>query len=469
MTLAPSLQLRQSQSLVMTPQLQQAIHILSLTNVELEAVVAEAAAANPLLDDGTRDTAAHTPGAPASETESPLDLDAEREAHVGEDGDRPAGPVPDRPGGSGEAFDFDRVAGEEPTLADHLLAQAGMALSGPPLAIAAALIAHIDAAGYLTADTGELAEALGTDTNEVETVLATVQSFDPTGVGARTLAECLTLQAREADRHDPCMERLIANLPFVARGDLPRLRRLCDVDEEDLADMIAELRGYDPKPGLRFAFEPAISVEPDLFVHETGAGFAVELNTATLPRAVVDRDYYLRVSDRCGKAERAWLDERLADASWLVRTLDQRRRTILKVAAELVSQQEGFFRRGVAALKPLTLATVADAVGVHETTVSRVTKGKYLACARGQFEMKWFFSSGVGSGDGEEASATAVKAAIVQLVAAETPDTVLSDDALMAALKAEGFDLARRTVAKYREAEGIGSSVARRRRFRLGG
>ncbi len=469
MSLAPTLQLRTGQSLVMTPQLRQAIHLLTLSNLELEAVVADAVAANPLLDDGRGGDSVETPDA---EPDSPLDLDAAQEAGAGEEGDRPAGPRLDTggaDGGSGEAFDFDRLAGDGPTLAEHLLAQAGRALSGPALAIAADLIAHIDLAGYLTATAPEVGERLGASPGKVERVLAVVQGFEPTGVGARDLAECLAIQAREADRYDPCMARLIANLPLVARGALPQLRRLCEVDDEDLADMIAELRAYDPKPGLRFGGEPVVAIQPDLFVTPTAAGWAVELNAATLPRAVVNRAYYVEVCHGIAKADRAWLDERLADARWLVRTLDQRRRTILKVAAELVEQQAGFFRHGVSALRPLTLAAVADKVGVHETTVSRVTRGKHLSCPRGTFELKWFFTSGVAAGDGEEASATAVKAAIVRLVAAETADGVLSDDALMTALKEQGFDLARRTVAKYREAEGIGSSVARRRRFRLGG
>ena len=473
MSLAPTLQLRTGQSLVMTPQLQQAIHLLTLSNLELEAVVADAVAANPLLDHGSDEGGREEGAATAdAEPEPPLDLDAAHEARAGEEGDRPAGPRLDgggSDGGSGEAFDFDRLAGEGPTLADHLLTQAGLALSGPALAIAADLIAQIDPAGYLTAGTSEVAERLRVPLAEVERVLATVQTFDPTGVGARDLAECLAIQAREADRHDPCMARLIANLPLVARGALPQLRRLCDVDDEDLADMIAELRGYDPKPGLAFGGEAAVAIEPDLFVTPTAVGWAVELNTATLPRAIVDRAYYVEVRAGATEADRAWLDERLADARWLVRALDQRRRTILKVAAELVEQQAGFFRHGVSALRPLTLAAVADKVGVHETTVSRVTKGKHLACPRGTFELKWFFTSGVAAGDGGEASAAAVKADIAKLVAAETADAVLSDDQLMAALKERGYDLARRTVAKYREAEGIGSSVARRRRFKLGG
>ena len=462
MTLAPGLQLRTGQSLVMTPQLQRAIHLLTLTNLELHAVVADAMADNPLLDEGVGEESSGEPSADADAVDGP----------PSEEGDAPAGPRLDAsasPAG-GEAFDFDRVEPAAPSLADHLLAQAGQALSGPELTVASHLVALLDEAGYLLEPLDGIATRLGVPPATAQRALTALQGFDPPGVGARDLAECLALQLREVDRCDPAMERLLAHLPLLAQGALPKLRRLCGVDEDDLADMIREVRACDPRPGLRFGADAAHAVVPDLFVTRTSDGWSVELNAATLPRPVVDRAYYLQLKAGCAKAERAWLDERLADATWLIRTLDGRQRTILKVAGELVRRQDGFFRHGVGHLRPLTLAQVADAVGVHETTVSRVTKGKHLQCARGLFELKWFFTGGVGGADGEEgASAASVKAAIRQLVAAETVTSVLSDDQLMTALAARGFALARRTVAKYREAEGIGSSVARRRRFRLDG
>ena len=359
------------------------------------------------------------------------------------------------------------------TLAQHLHAQVGPASPDPRTAfIARYLIDQLDEAGYLAPPLRDLASELGVPLAEAEAGLMLVQSLDPTGVGARSLAECLALQAREADRYDPCMARLLENLDLLARGELARLKRMCGVDDEDFAEMMAELRGYDPKPGLRFGVSGGDPVVPDILITaRIDGGWDIALNQATLPRLIVNRSYYVEMRGACDdKASRGWLSEKLADANWLLKALDQRQKTILKVATEIVKQQEGFFRRGVAELRPLTLRTVAEAIAMHESTVSRVTSNKYLNCARGTFELKYFFTSGVGGVDGEGgASAEAVKAAIKTLIDAEDPRAILSDDALVDLLKARGFDLARRTVAKYREAIGLGSSVQRRRQKALAG
>ncbi len=469
MSLAPSLQLRQSQSLVMTPQLQQAIKLLTLSNLEIEGFLAEELERNPLLQaDATTDVATperavpQEPAADALAGEAALDVDsAERFAdgpsetiHTGSTG-----------GGGGEELpDLDALACPDENLHDHLLAQAGAAVAGPDQFIAAHLIDQIDEAGYLRASLLDIATRLGVPLARVERVLGIVQGFDPTGVGARDLAECLALQVKEADRYDPCMARLIDHLDLLARGELARLKRLCQVDDEDMADMIRELRGYDPKPGCRFGGDPVPAVVPDLFVHRTAAGWAVEVNAATLPRVLVNRRYHLELArDAQDKGSRAWLSDCLASANWLVKALDQRQRTIIKVAAEIVKQQEQFFLHGVQHLKPMTLARVAEAIEMHESTVSRVTSNKYLSCARGTFELKYFFTAAIAAADGGHAvSAEAVRSALRALIAGEG-DAVLSDDTLVEQLNARGFDIARRTVAKYREAMGIGSSVQRRR------
>ncbi|MCG7349464.1 RNA polymerase factor sigma-54 [Sphingomonas sp. ACRSK] len=498
MSLGPRLDLRQSQSLVMTPQLQQAIRLLALSNLEIEGVIAEEIERNPLLESGGSDDSGGEdlpPGdtplvrdEPAGADElvlmveasgEALDIDLAADAFID---DGPGDAIGGLDGGlssSGagaaalpeDGLDFDGLEADGPSLADHLLAQAGAVLSGPALFVAQQLIDQIDECGYLTGSLLDVANRLGVPLAEIEAVLATIQTFDPTGVGARSLAECLALQAKEADRYDPCMARLIDNLDLVARGALPQLRRLCEVDDEDLGDMIRELRGYDPKPGCRFGGERAPAVVPDLFVAPRGAGWAVEINGATLPRLLVNRAYYVELSGgRQDKTSRAWLSECLASANWLVKALDQRQRTIIKVAAEIVKQQEGFFRKGVAHLRPLTLRQVAEAIEMHESTVSRVTSNKYLSCARGLFELKYFFTSAIQAADGGEAvSAAAVKNAIKTLIAAEDPRKILSDDTLVELLNAKGFDIARRTVAKYREALGIGSSVQRRRQKALQG
>ena len=500
MALGPRLDLRQSQSLVMTPQLQQAIKLLACSNLEIEAFIGEALEANPLLELGEvtsapapaelvelpeearRTTLESSPadqliGEGRAGEDRPLDidpasLDTDRDTGDGLTG---AGAVFEGEawsGAGGEGPGIDERGGGDETLAEHLHAQVGPSSRSPRLAaIAHALIDRLDEAGYLAVPLDEVAEELGIDRAEAEAALALVQSLDPTGVGARSLAECIALQAREADRYDPAMARLIDNLDLVARGEFPRLRRMCGVDEEDLADMLAELRGYDPKPGLRFGGGGGEAVTPDILVSAGPTGWQVAINQATLPRVLVNRSYYVELRGAASdKAAKGWLSDKLADANWLIKALDQRQKTILKVASELVRQQEGFFRHGVAHLKPLTLRAVAETIGMHESTVSRVTSNKYLMCERGTFELKFFFTSGVAAADGEGAvSAEAVKAAIRQLIDAEDPKAILSDDTLVDLLKEKGFDLARRTVAKYREAIGLGSSVQRRRQKALAG
>ena len=501
MALGPRLDLRQSQSLVMTPQLQQAIKLLALSNLEVEAFIAEEVERNPLLEaeredradgdgdsggddfdadfdfDGddvvTADRLLQSDGGP--DADSPLDVDYAAETFH-HDSAADGGPGSDGSLsldglGSGGGFDedgpdFDSFAGADLSLHDHLMAQAGAAFEGPELAIAANIIDQIDETGYLTTRLQDITNRLEVPLARGEEVLRVIQTFDPTGVGARTLGECLALQAKEADRYDPAMARLIDNLDLLALGRLPQLKRICGVDDEDMADMVRELRAYDPKPGLRFGGEPVPSITPDIFVTERGKGWSVEINAASLPRLLVNRSYYAELSGVSGKdkASKSWLNECLASANWLVKALDQRQRTILKVATELVKQQEAFFRHGVAHLKPLTLRHIAEVIGMHESTVSRVTSNKYLACARGTFELKYFFTSGIQSADGGEAvSAEAVKSAIKTLINAEDPKAILSDDTLVELLQKQGFDIARRTVAKYREAMGIGSSVQRRR------
>lgn len=484
MSLAPRIDLRQTQSLVMTPQLQQAIKLLSLSNLEVEGFLADAVDANPLLstasEESTAPPAPETPSEPTTADQlvregdglgdQPLDRDlsAELGRH---DSAADGGPDLRLNGLSGaapaEGLDWDQIAADAPSLQDHLLAQAGEVLAGADLLLAGQIIDAIDEAGYLAQSVGEIAARLGVDGREAERVLAVIQGFDPTGVGARSLGECLALQAREADRYDPAMATLLAHLELIGQGQLARLRRLVGQDEEDFQDMLRELRGYDPKPGLRFGGESAPAITPDVFVYPKGKGWAVELNGATLPRLLVDRRYGAALAAHSDKAGKAWVAERMADANWLQRALDQRAQTILKVSTEIVKQQGGFFAHGVSRLRPLTLRVVADAVGLHESTVSRATANKWLHCERGTFELKWFFTSGVAGADGEAASAEAVKSALAKLIADEGRD-VLSDDKLVELLNARGFDLARRTVAKYREAIGLGSSIQRRRQKALG-
>jgi len=491
MALGPRLDLRQSQSLVMTPQLQQAIRLLALSNLEVESFIAEELERNPLLDSGEPEPGAAAEAAPEREepatadelmlaggAEPALDIDLNDEnlhqdsaSDRGMDGGLSMEGLGSGGGAEGDGPDFDSFAGGEVSLHEHLIAQAGERLDAQDYLIASQIIEQIEETGYFTGSPLDIAQRLGVPLREVERVLAVVQSFDPAGVAARSLAECLALQAKDADRYDPAMARLIDNLDYLAKGNLAALRRICGVDDEDLADMIRELRAYDPKPGCRFAQGERIeAVVPDVFVGRRAGGWAIELNSATLPRLLVNRSYYVELAAGAqDRKSKAWLSECLASANWLTKALDQRARTIVKVATEIVKQQDGFFRNGVAHLRPLTLRQVAEAIGMHESTVSRVTSNKYLACERGLFELKYFFTSGIQSADGGEAvSAEAVKSHIKALIAAESAAAILSDDQLVDLLRAKGFDIARRTVAKYREAIGLGSSVQRRRQKAIG-
>ena len=501
MGLGPRLDLRQSQSLVMTPQLQQAIRLLALSNLEIEGFIAEELERNPLLESagGEEEPAPDAPDPdliliesdePATvdmlvisgdaSRDAPLDVDYNSEDFhqdsasdrmMGLDGGLGLDGIASAGAAGGEGADYDSFAGGDLSLHEHLLAQAGACLAGKDLVIAGQIINEIEETGYFHGSLLDIAQRLGTPLSDVERVLAMIQTFDPAGVAARSLAECLALQAKDANRYDPAMARLIDNLDYLAKGNIAALRRICGVDDEDLADMIRELRAYDPKPGCKFGHGNSVEgIVPDVFVARRGQGWAVELNSATLPKLLVNRTYYSELSaGPQNKQSKAWLSECLQSANWLLKALDQRARTIVKVATEIVKHQDGFFRHGVSHLRPLTLRQVAEAIGMHESTVSRVTSNKYLACDRGLFELKYFFTSGIQSADGGDAvSAEAVKSHIKALIGAEDPRQILSDDQLVELLRAKGFDIARRTVAKYREAMGIGSSVQRRRQKAIG-
>jgi RNA polymerase sigma-54 factor len=431
MALSPRIEIRQNQSLVMTPQLQQAIKLLQMSNLALAEFVAAEVEKNPLLE------LAPPPAPPA---------------------------VAARASGGGVADGLEAVAATI-GLAEHLHAQIGAARVAPEAAAAAhALAEELEDDGYLRTPLAEAASRLGLGAGAAARGLALLQSCDPVGVGARSLSECLALQLREKDRLDPAMQALLANLPLWARGQTRELQALCGVDAADLADMLAELRALDPRPGLLFSQAPVQAIAPDVFVTRApGGGWTVELNTETLPRVLVNNRYAASLGGRDGPA-RAFVSEMSASANWLVRSLEQRARTILRVAGELARHQEGFFERGPAALRPLTQRALADRLGLHESTVSRVTAGKFVACERGVVRMRALFSAAIQAADGGEAvSAAAVQTRIRALIGHEAGGRTLSDDRIMTLLAAEGIDIARRTVAKYREGMGIPSSVERRR------
>jgi len=502
MALSQRLEFRQTQALVMTPQLMQAIKLLQLSSLDLAAYVEGELERNPLLDraDDNEAPAVEPEASAAEEAPGEADEDAtaasdwigadletsrssmeeglgtELENVFPDDGPEKAAASEAPPpaysewsgsGGSEDGYNLEAFVSAETTLADHLAEQMALAISDPVgRMIGRYLINMVDEAGYLAGDLDTVTGKLGAAVADVEAVLAVLQTLDPPGVCARNLTECLAIQLKDRNRFDPAMRALIEHLNLLAKRDLAALRRLCGVNDEDLADMIAEIRNLNPKPGLAFGSTMVQPIVPDVLVRAASDGtWQVELNSDTLPKVLINQRYYAQVSKgtRSDK-EKTYLADCLQTATWLVRALDQRAKTILKVSSEIVRQQDAFFANGVQHLRPLNLKTVADAISMHESTVSRVTANKYMATARGIFELKYFFTSSIASADGGEAhSAEAVRHRIRQLIDGETATDVLSDDTIVEKLREAGVDIARRTVAKYREAMRIPSSVQRRR------
>ncbi len=505
MALAAKLALRQSQSLVMTPQLMQSIRLLQLTHVELQRFVEEEMERNPLLE----------PSPESSDTQPILDFpdlpdreewqddsdagdwvrqDISSAAELSAAFDAPVDNLfPDDPGtgpelspdlasqwksaatggqggGDGDSFDFEDVLAMPVTLRGHVAEQIAFGFSDKgERALASELADGLDESGYLRADVHEAAQKLGLSVETGQRVLKKLQEFDPPGLFARSLAECLAIQLALKDRLDPAMKALIANLELLAKRDFAQLKRICGVDDADILDMLAEIRALDPKPGTAFAGGTMETIVPDVSVRAAAGGsWLIELNPAALPRVLVNQSYYAKVSRSTkNSADKEFLSECLQTANWLTRSLDQRARTILKVAQEIVKQQDAFLIHGVSRLRPLNLKTIAEAIKMHESTVSRVTANKYIETPRGVFELRFFFSAAIANSDGGDLhSAEAVRHTIRHMIEAESSKDVLSDDQIVDELTKRGIEIARRTVAKYRESMNISSSVQRRREKR---
>jgi RNA polymerase sigma-54 factor len=503
MAVTQRLDLRQSQTLVMTPQLQQAIKLLQLSHVELAEYVERELEQNPLLereeageDRPTADLEAGADGddsaAAAGETgatpdtldqansetlpqaaDQPLDTDFPGDEDTGPAADWSPGDAAFENWGHGGNVRFETYGssleqslGETVDLRQHLLLQLQMEITDPvDRMIGVHLIDLLDDAGYLTGDLAEVAALLSCETARVEATLDRLQSFEPPGVFARSLRECLALQLAERDRLDPAMEVLLDNLDLLASREAAKLKELCGVDDEDFAEMVAEVRALDPKPALAFDTQAAEPVVPDILMRSRRNDWLIELNGETLPRVLLNERYYARISKQVrSKPERAYIAEHFQSANWLIKSLQQRATTILKVATEIVRQQNAFFHKGVQHLRPLTLRDVAEAIEMHESTVSRVTSNKYIATPRGTYELKFFFSASIAAtGNGAAHSAKAVRDRIKKLIDAEESAKVLSDDTIVELLRGDGIDIARRTIAKYRESMRIPSSVQRRR------
>ncbi|UHS60032.1 RNA polymerase factor sigma-54 [Agrobacterium vaccinii] len=504
MALSASLLLRQSQSLVMTPQLMQSIQLLQMTHIELTQFIAQEVEKNPLLEIVANDSDLGSASASVEDSYAQAELTTDQfseSAHDPEEwyGDRAsslneqldtnfenvfpddsAAPKADAPeligqwksmpgAESSEAYDLDDFVAGKPSLRDHIGQQLPFTVTSlQHRVIADALLDHLDETGYLAADAvNEIAERLGKDERDVNAVLTALQALDPPGIFARSLSECLSIQLAQKDRLDPAMKAFVSNLELLAKRDFVSLKRLCGVGEEDLLDMLAEIRSLNPRPGAGFETGISETIVPDIIVRPSSdGGWLIELNPETLPRVLVNQTYFAQVSKlKCREGEDGeFMSECMQTASWLTRSLDQRAKTIMKVASEIVRQQDAFLLHGVDHLRPLNLRQVADAIKMHESTVSRVTSRKYMLTPRGLFELKYFFSVSIGAVEGGDShSAEAVRHRIRIMITQEAPDAVLSDDDIVEILKKNGVELARRTVAKYREAMNIPSSVQRRR------
>jgi RNA polymerase sigma-54 factor len=497
MALTPRLDMRQSQSLVMTPQLQQAIKLLQLSNLELSEYIETELEKNPMLerdegdqdrdDAGDRETVDETGEVDALES---IDFDAVQKAEIEDDArdvdydntysdDGPVDGGQDHhqttsfagAGSGGGSFDplspnLEETVSERLSLRDHLNGQLSMDIADPiDRMIGLHLIDMLDEAGYFIGNLEAVAGVLDCGVDRVEATLAKLQQFDPPGIFARSLSECLALQLSEKDHLDPCMRTFLENLDLVAKRDFKGLAKVCGADSEDVLDMVEEIKTLDPKPALAFDHSITQPITPDVLMRPApGGGWIIELNSESLPRVLVNNHYYTQVSGQTqSKSEKHYISEQFHSANWLVKSLHQRATTILKVARELVVQQNAFFKKGVQHLRPLVLRDIADVIEMHESTVSRVTSNKYIATPRGIYELKYFFTPAIAATGGGVHSAEAVRHRIKALIDEEEPKKILSDDKIVDILKVEGIEIARRTVAKYRESMKIPSSVQRRR------
>ncbi len=497
--ISQGLDLRQSQNLVMTPQLQQAIKMLQMNNAELTALVDEELAQNPFLEKA--DTDVNSKGDLEQNTDTASDYERDNIQSDSGTGDHSqeefdevwtgneAASVSSHNTtqsfdhssqasvGSGGNMQFDdadmafenRMSKPE-TLRQHLCDQLDVAYQDDRnRSIGRLLIDQLDEAGYLRADVMQMAEQLSCSQERIEDLLNSMRGFDPTGVFASGLKECLALQLEERGQLDTPMKALLENLEFLGKRDFKKLCDICGVNETFLQDMIGEIQALNPKPASDYDHLVVQTAVPDVFMRKfpknLGGGWRVELNNDTLPKVLINQEYYTQVAQTAvQKKDKDYLNSQLHSANWLVRSMDQRAQTILKVSAQIVELQDAFFNYGIEFLQPLTLKDIAEKIEMHESTVSRVTTNKYIGTPRGTYELKFFFSTAIGGQDGGQVhSSEAVKARIKILIDEEDPKKILSDDKIVALLKDEGIDLARRTVAKYREAMRIGSSVERRR------
>jgi RNA polymerase sigma-54 factor len=468
--LKPSLQLKLGQQLTMTPQLQQAIRLLQLPALELQAHIRELLETNVMLEPMEEAETTGTFEAIVTAAEQPKPKEPESTVEVLDGWDtQGAGPAETAWNSDDDERQQDYADDSGQSLQEHLLWQLELAsLAARELGIARAIVDAISDDGYLTESLEEIAQTLRPEivcsAPEVAAVLDGVQALDPPGVGARSVSECLELQLRQLDPATPGYRTAIEiarhHLELVAEREFSLLRRELRATEEELACALALVRSCHPRPGATVSAGGAEYVVPDVFVRRTDHGWGVELNPATLPRVRLNQGYASLIGRN---ASHASMRAQLQEARWLLKSLEIRHETLMKVARSIVERQTAFLEHGEEQMRPMILKDIAEAVAMHESTISRVTSGKYMHTPRGVFELRYFFSSQVEGADGSGTSSTAIRAKIRKLVKDEDPEAPLSDGRIAELLSSEGIPVARRTVAKYREAMGIVASNERRR------
>lgn len=494
MALTPKLEIRQSQSLLMTPQLRQAINLLQLSNIELNQLLEQELNNNPLLvrEDDQVDSQPDQPATPLEQFNledqslpidnpdfSPdLDYDnqfddfgSDRESYQVESNyssitsNHSAGPASDD-------YDFfEQSLAAEKTLCQLIDEQISLHFTSARQKFIAGILAEqLDAAGYFRGNLSEMAQNLKTSEFELRSVLEVMKGFEPSGIFAENLADCLTIQLRDLDRCDPAMTCLLQHLDLLANRNFKELKKLCQCDDEDLASMINDIKSLNPKPAASYNTETAVTVIPDVLVTRGKYGdYRIELNNQSLPRLLINYNFYseLMTGNQTDKSAKRYLKENLRHAGFLIRSLHQRATTILRVSEAIVNHQRAFFEYGINHLKPMNLKDIAYELELNESTVSRVTNHKYMHTPRGLFELKYFFSSAAGTFSGnEDTSTTAIKHRIKTLIETEKAEQILSDDQIVEILAQTGIKIARRTVAKYREAMNIPTSAQRKRQKR---
>jgi RNA polymerase sigma-54 factor len=484
MALEQKLHLKLSQKLIMTPSLQQAIKLLQLSKLELQEVLNQELLENPLLDESAEE--AKTEETQAEETKAENESEEQKKVEVKEEKEKDSfdeidydayfqdyieyGYNPRGMGEEHEEFPIENTLTRPPNLSDHLTWQLSMSDASPRTKeIAQFIIGNIDEDGYLRASVDEIMASGGYELEEVETAVNAVQSLDPIGVGARDLRECLLLQLAFLEVDAPLVEIIVRDHwdEFMQRKFVG-LSKILGIDMKTLEGIVEIIKHLDPKPGRKYSNERAIYVEPDVYVHKVGDEYVIVLNEDGMPKLRINSGYRSMLNSMDSKSDGEtvnYIKDKIRSAVWLIKSLDQRQRTIYKVAESIVKHQREFLERGIDFLRPLVLRDVADDIQMHESTVSRVVSNKYMHTPRGLFLMKYFFHSGIDSDTGEDISSLTVKKKIQSFIENEDPRKPLSDSKIMKILNDEGINIARRTVAKYRDELNIPSSTDRKQIF----